>query len=273
MNPRDILREPEGAETAVLLLHGILSAPQYFTFLLDQIPPEYAVYGILLDGHGDTPDGLAKTDMRIWKRQVSDCMQVLTKRYDRILIAAHSMGTLFAVQLGAAYPEKIHAMLLLNIPMRIHLTPFGAVCSLLTACGLILKRHARAAAMKQAYSISPDARLWRYLRWIPRYLELFREIRRTRPLLQKLRMPCDVFQSARDELVSLRSLRILAAHPNLRLRVLRHSSHFYYPDKERARILRVWQKMLNFCKQTAAPGQDVGGTAPLHIHQKKECFT
>ena len=247
---QDIIREPEGAETAVLLLHGILSAPQYFTFLLRQIPPEYAVYGILLEGHGGRPDGLAKTDMRTWKRQVSDCMQRLAKRYDRILIAAHSMGTLFAVQLGAAYPEKIRAMLLLNIPMRIHLTPFGAVGSLLIACGLNPKRHARAAAMKQAYSILPDARLWRYLRWIPRYLELFREIRRTRPLLQRLTVPCDVFQSAKDELVSLRSLRILAEHPYLRVRVLRHSSHFYYPDADRRYILHALRRCIRLTQQS-----------------------
>lgn len=250
MTAHDIIREPEHADTAVILLHGILSAPQYFTFLLDQIPPEYAVYGILLDGHGGKPEGLAKTDMHKWKQQVSECMQKLTKRYDRILIAAHSMGTLFAVQLGVQYCEKIQAMLLLNIPMRIHLTPFGAVCSLLIACGYTPKRHARIIAMKQAFSLSPDARLWRYLKWIPRYLELFREIRRTRPLLEKLNIPCDVFLSAKDELVSLRSLRILEKHPNLRVRVLRHSSHFYYSDTDRRYILRALRRCIGIIQQS-----------------------
>ena len=247
-----IIREPEGADTAVLLLHGILSAPQYFDFLLREIPPEYAVYGMLLDGHGGTPDGLAKTNMHIWKQQVAVCMQQLTGRYRRILIAAHSMGTLFAVQLAVQYPDQVQSMLLLNVPVHIHLTPFGAVCSLLIACGYIPKRHARAAAMKQAYSISPDGHLLRYLRWIPRYLELFREIRRTRPLLQRLTVSCDVFQSARDELVSLRSLKELARHPHLRLRVLRNSSHFYYTDADRARILRCMRRCIRITRQSEA---------------------
>ena len=80
---------------------------------------------------------------------------------------------------------------------------------------------------------------------LPRYAELFDAIFRTRPLLQTLRVPCAVFQSARDELVSLRALPVLAAAPAMRLRVLRTASHFYYPPQEKSRILRVWYKMLN----------------------------
>ena len=128
MNPRyqDIICARAGAKAAVLLLHGILSAPQFFDFLLPEIPSDISVYGILLDGHGDTPEALAHTSMQKWKQQVHDLAAVLTARYEQIIIAAHSMGTLFALQLARQYPEKISRMLLLGVPLSVHLTPFGA---------------------------------------------------------------------------------------------------------------------------------------------------
>ena len=98
------------ADTAVLLLHGILSAPQYFYFLLDDIPQEYAVAGVLLEGHGGSAEGLAQTDMQAWKQQVSEQFSRLSAQYPHIIIAAHSMGTLFALQLAAEHPAHIRSM-------------------------------------------------------------------------------------------------------------------------------------------------------------------
>lgn len=239
----DIIREPAGAETAVLLLHGILSAPQFFDFLLPAIPPDTAVYGILLAGHGAQVSGLSHTTLNRWELQVSLLMKQLASRYRRVIIAAHSMGTLFALRLAQQYPQKIAGMLLLGVPLRTHLTPFGAVCSALLALGW-KPRTARGQAMQRAFSLTPDAHLWHYLGWLPRYAELFDEIYRTRPLLHTLRVPAIVFQSAKDELVSLRALPALAAVPAIRLRILRTASHFYYPPKEQSRILRTWYRML-----------------------------
>ncbi|MBR4200026.1 MAG: alpha/beta fold hydrolase [Oscillospiraceae bacterium] len=241
----DVIRVPEGADTAVLLLHGILSAPQFFAFLLPAVPQNYAVYGILLSGHGGDAAGLTHTTLNRWELQVSLLMKQLSAKYRRIFIAAHSMGTLFALRLAKQYPQNISGMLLLGVPLCTHLTPFGAVCSVLLALGY-QPHTARGKAMQQAYSLTPDARLWRYLGWLPRYAELFDEIFRTRPLLSGLRVPCAAFQSARDELVSLRTLPMLAAVPAVKLRVLRTASHFYYPPQEKSRILRVWYRMLRY---------------------------
>ena len=253
-----IFRDPPGADTVVLLLHGILSAPQYFRFLLDDIPQQYAVSGILLEGHGAPANALSKTNMQIWKAQVKEQFQRLSAQYRHIIVAAHSMGTLFALQLAAEHPNRIRSMLLLGVPLAVHLTPFGALCSAAVGSGYhpAPNRFPRAYAMQQACSIRPELRFWRYLPWIPRYLELFAEISRTKTMLHRVSVPCAVYQSAHDELVSMRALPLLAAHPSFRLHVLRESSHFYYTPTDEARIRRAWRRML--CRHQNLRGKSSG---------------
>ena len=259
-----IFREPAGAETAVLLLHGILSAPQYFAFLLPEIPPEYAVSGVLFDGHGAGPEALGNARLDRWREQAEQAFAALSAKYSRIIIAAHSMGTLFAAELAARHPEKICGMLLLGVPAHVHLTPFGAFGSLLCAAGYQPEHAPQLCAMRTAFSIAPDINPLHYTGWIARYLELLREIGDVRPLYRKLRVRCAVYQSARDEFVSLRSLAELKGNPNLHVHLLRHSSHFYYTPQESSRILRTWRSLL----QSAKTCRSEAGTSNDHVKER-----
>ena len=256
MNPKyhDIIRENPQADTAVILLHGILSAPQFFAFLLPEIPAHVSVYGILLEGHGEEPEALAHTSMHRWKQQIRLLMRKLLPRYPKLIIAAHSMGTLFALKLAKKYPDRIQQMLLLGVPLSVHLTPFGAGCSLIAACGLH-PEDPRLFAMQQAYSILPDRNPLHYAGWIPRYRELFREIDAVNAMRMNVQVPCEVYHSASDELVSPDALPLLDAMPSVRLHVLRNSSHFYFPPQDQSRILHTWRRMLRHtvCKGPAAP--------------------
>ena len=247
----DIIRARTDTDTAVILLHGILSAPQFFDFLLPEIPERFAVYGILLEGHGSSPQALAQASMTRWKDQIRELMQTLLPQYPRILIAAHSMGTLFALRLAAEYPAHIRHMLLLGVPLRVHLTLSGAGCSLLAACG-VPSPEAKHTAMQQAYSIAPDRNPLHYAGWLPRYLELFDEIGAVNAMRMSVCVPCEVFQSAADELVSPEALPLLRGMTVVRLHVLRESTHFYYSPHDRQRILHAWRQII---RQTCHTGE------------------
>ena len=57
-------------------------------------------------------------------------------------------------------------------------------------------------AAQNAYSIERDYHILRYFGWIPRYLELFSEIRKTRKIIGKLSTPAHIYLSSLDEMVS-----------------------------------------------------------------------
>ncbi len=242
MRYHSLLRTPESPRGAVLLLHGILGAPQYFEFLLPDIPADYAVSGVLYQGHGGTPSDFSAASLPLWRQQAVQALDALPADVP-VLIAAHSMGTLFSLELAADHPDRIAGMLLLNVPLVARLTPYCAGCSVLLACGYH-PQLPRAAAMRKAYSISPDANPLHYLPWLNRYLELFDEMQAVQALLPQMQTPAEVFQAVHDELVSPKTLPMLAENPALRLHILRDSTHFYYPDADRARILRAWRSII-----------------------------
>ena len=79
---------------------------------------------------------------------------------------------------------------------------------------------------------------WKYLSWIPRYIELLSEIRRTRKILPQLTVKSKAFQSKVDELVSFRSVKDLENHPHIKTCVLYNSGHFAYGNDD-AEFLRA----------------------------------
>lgn len=232
---------PHETDTAVLCIHGILGSPDHFRVLAQEIPQEFAVYSIRLCGHGAGVDAFAAVSMRAWRHQVRKVLKQLEQRYAHLILVAHSMGTLFALQAAVRNPTQIAGLFLLGVPLCPHVTLRAVTEALRVLFHRTPPQDAWANAARDAYSIQPDCRLWRYLRWIPQYVGLFVEIARTRRVLACVTVPCIAVQSARDELVSMRSMRHLRRNPRIQCVVLRHSGHFYAPPADavmRANVLR-----------------------------------
>lgn len=240
MSHREYIREVPGSRKAVLMIHGILGTPRHFEFLLPLIPEDWAVYNLLLDGHGGTVDDFSRTSMKKWKSQVSARLDDLLRRYDEIILVAHSMGTLFSIQEAIARPEKIRHLFLLQCPLRPWLKLRYACYSLLLPFGIVPKA---AQDMCSDCSLTLTRKLWKYLGWIPRFLELFAECRKTRQLLGQLTVPCLVFQSQRDEMVSLRSSKDLGRHPHYRMFCLKTSGHFGYSQEDAKMLKEEFSKL------------------------------
>ena len=117
MNHEPYFREGPG-KTAVLLIHGIAGSPGHFRDLVPIIPQTFAVSNILLDGHNGTVRDFSSSSMEKWKTQFRNTLQNLCERYENVVIVAHSMGTLFAIQAAIERPEKIPHLFLLNVPTR-----------------------------------------------------------------------------------------------------------------------------------------------------------
>lgn len=228
--------------TEILFIHGILGKPDYFDFLREYVPADgFHCEDIMLEGHCDTPQAFGHASMSRWRSQVSETVDRLRARGARVVIVAHSMGTLFAIE--NAIRGKVDALFLLNPPLSIRPTWRMSVTSLKVLRGKI--NDPRTAAAKAAYSISDDYNLLHYIGWVPRYLELFAEIRRTRAIVHRLSVPTRVFLSGDDELVSPLSARCFPSRECISITILPESGHYYYLESDRMKIINAFRQFID----------------------------
>ncbi len=235
-----------GADTAVLFIHGILGTPDHFDFLLPHVPAEWSVVNLLLDGHGQGVREFSRTSMVRWQEQVRQEADQLLANHDRLVITAHSMGTLFALQTAIAYPDRVAALFLLAVPLQP--APRAQAFTSALRVGLSLGEESPLPAVvssKKAYSIAPDRRVWRYVRWVPRYLELFRTIRQVEQQLPQLTVPTVAIQSDEDELVSVDACRPLGRCAAVTLHRLEHSSHHHYDPVDKGKVVTWFTNWVN----------------------------
>ena len=245
---RETVRLVPNADTAVLMIHGICGTPNHFRDVIpleERIPDHISVYNLLLDGHGGTVSDFAASSGRKWSEKVAQVYDILAEEHKEIYVVGHSMGTLFALQLAAAHPEKVKKLFLLAVPLRPWLKPTLILDLLLMVFGKLERAPAHRVALSKAAGIRTTRKLWQYIPWIPRFLDLFREINRTEHILEDVQAECVCFQSPKDELVMKGSERILERNPNIRLCRLKESSHFYYAPDDRAQILTDFEQWIN----------------------------
>ena len=241
-----------GAKTAVLFVHGIVGTPNHFRALMplqELAPEDWSVHNLLLPGHGGTVEDFSRSSMEAWRSHVFSAFEELAETHEQVLVVAHSMGTLFAIQLGLAYPQKIPALFLLAVPMRPGLRWFGIKNCLRVGFGLVREDHPLEVATQLACGIETTRLIWKYIPWIPRFVELFREIYRVEKTMVGLSIPCTAFQSHKDELVTNRSRKVLERFPQIQIRDLSDSSHFYYTGEDREAVISAFQALCEEIKK------------------------
>jgi esterase/lipase len=182
--------------------------------------------------------------MKKWKEQVDSTVEYLAQRYEKIVIAAHSMGTLFSVNEGIKYRDKVKALFLLSIPLEIGVKPVAIKNSL----KLIFDKEENfdeiTMAMKKGCSIDLDRRMWNYIGWVPRYAELLVEVAKTKEILPMLDIPTYIFMSRHDELVSVKSDKYFNTNPEITYFLLEESCHFYYSPHDMELLMREFQGLI-----------------------------
>ncbi len=233
------------SNTAVLFIHGILGTPNHFEAFLPLVPSEWSVCNLLLKGHGGDVGEFSKAKMMEWKAQVAKKVDQLALTHQSIIIVAHSMGTLFALQQAIEKPTQIKHLFLLAAPLRLAPKPQMTLNVLKVFFNKIKPTDQKGLAAQKAYSLNHDKRIWRYLGWIPRYLELFAEIRNVRKLLPNLIVPCNLYQSRYDEMVSLSTCQLFGNIESVQINILENSAHYFYDDQDFDYLLKEFKTMLS----------------------------
>ncbi len=232
---REYKRIVEGSDKAVMFIHGIAGTPNHFKDFLPLVPENLSVHNILLDGHGKGVKDFSKTSMEKWEAQIHTAVNALAEKHNEICIVAHSLGCLLAMEQAIKNP-KVSKLFLLAAPLKLSIKPRMLGNTLRVYFDKIDPDDAVLMAAKNCYGITDDRNPLRYFGWIPRYLELFSKIRKTRKVIENIRIPCVAYQSARDEMVSKKSKDILLRNPNISVIELENSGHYYYPEKDFAAV-------------------------------------
>lgn len=245
MSHEPTVRIVPGADTAVLLLHGICGTPDHFRALLPleaQIPREWSVYNILLDGHCKQVEDFGRSSMKKWQDQVRSVFDELCRTHERVVLVGHSMGTLLSVQLALEHPERIPFLFLIAVPIPVRLRLWGIRNILRFPFGRLDASDPYQAALSKATGMTTSKKLWKYVPWAPRMLELLGQCDATRRCLSGLRVPCIAWQSERDELVSSRSVSVLRQSGTVQVHELKSSTHFYYAPEDAEAVLQSFRE-------------------------------
>ena len=244
MEHKEFNRIVDYGNTAILFIHGVVGTPNYFNDFIAYIPDNWSISNLLLDGHGKGVDEFAKASMRKWKEQVSEKVNELLATHKNIIIMGHSMGTLFAIEQGIKHPSNIKALILLASPLRVFIRPQMAINIIRIFVKNVNSRNRMTIAVCNAYGIKVDKRMWKYIKWLPRYFELLVEIKSTRKQIHMLQVPCYAFQSAKDEIVSMSACKVLETNKNIHTTVLKKSRHFYYNEDDYELITKKLKELI-----------------------------
>ncbi len=241
---KEFTRINDKSEYAVLFVHGIVGTPRHFKDFIPMVPKDWSVYNILLDGHGGRVEAFSRSSMKKWKAQVNNKLSELSRNHNRIIVVAHSMGSLIAMQAFEEFSDRIEAMFFLQSPIKLVVKPRLIGILFRVLYDNIKPGDVVARAASDAYSIERDKCLWKYFGWIPRFMELFREIPRTRRVIGGIGVPVYVFQSAKDEMVSVTGIKYFQANPDFHVEMLENSTHFYYAEKDYEIMLRKFRELI-----------------------------
>lgn len=247
MSHSEIRQREKKGTGAVLFIHGICGTPEHFRAVISLeplVPQRWSVVNLCLPGHGGSVEEFAHSSRAAWESHAQAAFQRLAREHERIYLVGHSMGTLLCLLLAAEYPEKVGGVFLLNVPMVPFVRPRAVSACLRLCFGKLRKDNPRDMALLAACGITSTRKLWKYIPWIPRFLDLLVLIGKTRKGLGCISVTGQVWQSCRDELVANGSAGILREKTSLPVVEMEDSGHFYYTPEDAQRIRTAFREFI-----------------------------
>ncbi len=225
-----------GFPRAVIFLHGILGSPAQFRALGAVLHAAgWDCEAALLPGHGGSPDHFAATRSAQWQAEAMRLLAEAADAYELVVVFAHSMGCLLALQ-AAVSGARVAGLVLLCPALLPKLSPRQARYALRTLFAPPRQDDATDAAYRAFFSVERGAVLG-YARWALPLLSLTRLSRATRRIVGSVRCPVLVLQPTRDESVRRASARFLQQKiRGARVVWLPRSGHMYFAPEDAERI-------------------------------------
>lgn len=133
------LLEARGAETGILLIHGLMAAPLEMRELAEGLHRGgFTVYAPRMVGHGTSADDLATRTRHDWRASVERGYTILRQCCDRVVVVGFSTGAGLALDQAVSHPERYSALIAISAPL-VFANPLGNVAGLVCMGNSLLK--------------------------------------------------------------------------------------------------------------------------------------
>lgn len=107
-----------GNQVGILLIHGFTGSPSEMRYLGEYLKDKgFTVKGVLLKGHGTSPQDMKKTNYKDWIKSAEEGYHELAASCDEVFMIGFSMGGAIALHLAQKYDVKGIASL--STPIKI----------------------------------------------------------------------------------------------------------------------------------------------------------
>ena len=230
-----------GGSIGVLLAHGFSASPTELRPLGEHLHRAgYSISVLRLAGHGTNIDDMARSNAHDWYDSVVAGYDELIARCDYIVAVGLSMGGVLCCQLALDRP--LLGLILLAPSFAVNARLFFLAPYL----GLLI-RHWSKSPESIAYYRQHD--LFSYPSMPGSALaQLYRLIRRVRPLLPRIETPCKIFMGMRDSTVVPHSGFALFRELGSRrksLALLPNSNHILTVEPDAARLFADTERFVS----------------------------
>jgi carboxylesterase len=220
----------KGGATGVLLIHGFTGSPPEMRLVGEYLHQRgLTVSAPLLPGHGTSMEQMNRCRWTDWTEHVEAALDDLRRRCEAVFVAGLSMGSLLAICLAAH--NELHGAVLYSPAVRVA----NRLIWLAPVLKYLVPKKPKSA---ETDLTDPEAvhRTWSYEAY-PVFAahELFKLIRRTRPLLPRVTCPLLIMHSTGDQDIAADSAQYTYERvdsPDKELVTLHNSGHVITVDSE-----------------------------------------
>ncbi|WP_284643437.1 alpha/beta hydrolase [Paenibacillus silviterrae] len=243
------------ADTHLLMIHGFTGSPSEFRrlgYYLNDLG--YTVHGVLLPGHGTTPEEMIRTGWKDWSGHVTKVYDAMKEQGAKQIVAlGHSMGGLLALRLSME--RQLDAVVSLAAPIFLMSKKTIFAVLLQYVIKYIEKKPTVAAHIIEeacTYSKTP----------VPCVVDLRKLLKMVKSGLNKVKAPIFVGQGELDGLVHPKSAGYIYQHVSSPVRQVAYyplTSHAILLDEEREQVYEDVYRFLAHVENNGTNGTSADG--------------
>jgi esterase/lipase len=135
---RPFLLQPWRVRAGVVFTHGYMAAPLEVRALAEHLCRNgYAVYGVRMQGHGTSPEDLARSTVASWYESVSRGFAIMRSITDTVVLGGFSTGGCLALLAAARKAPHVSGVISINTPLKLQSYSVRIAPSLVTLNSLL----------------------------------------------------------------------------------------------------------------------------------------